>query len=426
MTAHTNGAGARLRPHKRLRILFLTPRFPWPLIGGDRIKSYHLLRHLARRQEVTLVAFNHGGPADDSQRAAMADIGVELYDVPLNPVAAGLRSVGSLFNGLPLEIAFYTQPEFTRIVDELCATRKFDLGVAFFMRTAEYLRKRPFKKLLIAEDCRLMYQSRSSEASESFKQRLVRQWEVRRLQRYEPAVADDFDCTSLVTNEDIAAMRRQNPNALYALLTNGVELDVFSPNFDMAVRAGLLFAGKLDVYANDQMARAIVRDILPAVRAAQPGTTLSIVGSRPRPAVQRLAGEGVEIHPNVPSFTPYLQSAAVFLHPHKGASGIQNKILQAMACGCPVVTSPTGIQGIAARHGGEVMIAHTEEDYARHVVTLLHEPKLAEQLARNARKVVEEHHSWAAIDAALDNIIAGIFPENTPKNSAIQDVREIL
>lgn len=418
MPAHTNGNGTHFyRQDKRLRILFLTPRFPWPLIGGDRIKSYHLLKHLARQHEVTLVAFNHGSAATNQQRDAIAGLGVELFDVPLNPLKAGLRSGSSLFNRLPLEIAFYTQPEFAAIVDELCASRRFDLGISFFMRTAEYIRHRPFKKLLIAEDCRVMYQSRSSEASESLQQRLVRRWEVRRLRRYEPNVVSDFDCTTLVTAEDIAAMRRQNSDADYALLTNGVELDTYT--FGTSERNGILFAGKLDVWANHQMACSIIRDILPKVQQEIPSTPLSIVGSCPRPALQRLEGNGVKIHANVPSFTPYLHAASVFLHPHKGASGIQNKVLQAMACGCPVVTTPTGIQGIAARHGEEVMIARSEEEFTHHVITLLRDPALAQRLARNARKVVERNHSWEAIDGALDGVLKSLFPEIIPKTEVI-------
>jgi glycosyltransferase involved in cell wall biosynthesis len=212
-------------------------------------------------------------------------------------------------------------------------------------------------------------------------------------------------------------MRRQNPDAGYALLTNGVELDTYT--FGTTERSGILFAGKLDVWANHQMACSIIRDILPAVRREIPGTPLSVVGSRPASALQRLEGNGVEIHPNVPSFTPYLHGAEVFLHPHKGASGIQNKVLQAMACGCPVVTTPTGIQGIDVRHGEEVMIARSQEEFTRHVITLLREPALAERLARNARLVVERNHSWEAIDTAFDGVLESLFPEMSLKTEAI-------
>lgn len=407
---HTRENGDGFRKNKRMRILFLTPRFPWPLIGGDRIKSYHLLKHLARRHEVTLVTFSHNSSsATEEQKEAIEKIGVEFHSIPLNPIIAGLRSVSSLFNDLPLEVAFYTQPKFTRKVDKLCAERNFDLGISFFMRTAEYIRNYSFKKILIAEDCRLMYQSRSSEASKNLQQRIIRQWETHRLRRYEPEVTKHFDCTTLVTREDIAAMRTQNSAARYALLTNGVELDVYVPNFNMESRTGILFVGKLDVWANEQMARLIIHEILPAIRAVRPDATLSIVGANPSASLRRIAGNGVEIHANVPSVKTYMQSAAVFLHPHKGASGIQNKALQAMACGCPVATTPTGVQGIAARHGEEVLIAKSSDELAEHALTLLNEPKYALRLARNARKVVEANHSWNAIDVALDKILAEIF-----------------
>ncbi|GAB1430637.1 glycosyltransferase family 4 protein [Ignavibacteria bacterium] len=406
---HTRENGNELRKNKRMSILFLTPRFPWPLIGGDRIKSYHLLKHLARNNEVTLVTFSHNSLVTEEQKKAVEQIGVEFHAIPLNPIIAGLRSASSLFNDLPLEVAFYTQPKFTRKVDELCAERNFDLGISFFMRTAEYIRNYSFKKILIAEDCRLMYQSRSSEASKNLQQRIIRQWETHRLRRYEPEVTKHFDCTTLVTREDIAAMRTQNPAAGYALLTNGVELDVYTPNFNMISRTGILFVGKLDVWANEQMARLIIHEILPYIRTIRPDVALSIVGANPSASLRRLAGNGVEIYANVPSVKTYMQSAAVFLHPHKGASGIQNKALQAMACGCPVVTTQTGVQGIAVRHGEEVLIAKSSEELAEHALTLLNKPEYALRLARNARIVIEKYHSWEAIDNAFDNILAELF-----------------
>ncbi len=397
--------------HRRLKILFIAPRFPWPLVGGDRIKSYHILKYLAQNHHVVLATFCWKGVVDEEQSAAIKNLGIELYTAPIYPLRAGIRSSRSFFNGLPLEIAFYTQPQLSQIVDKLCEANQFDLGISFFMRTAEYMRHRSFKKLLIAEDCRLMYQSRSSEASESLKQRLVRKWEVRQLSVYEPEIVNDFDCTTLVTHEDIQAMHSQNPRANYALLTNGVELETYAPNFNMRSRKGILFGGKLDVWANEQMAHSLVVDILPAIRNCLPDASLRIVGANPSQRMQKLAGDYVKIYANVHSFIPFLQSAAVFIHPHRGASGIQNKILQAMSCGCPIVTTPTGIQGIAAQHGKDVMIAQSKDEIIRHAITLLSNPAFAQELAQNARKIVEKNHSWVTIDYSLNNILTELFPE---------------
>lgn len=406
--AHTNGVYHHRKP---LNILFLTPRFPFPLYGGDRIKSYHLLKHLARKHNVTLVTFNHRRLPSPEQLSAIRELGIELHTIVLNPVRAGIRCVKSILGGNPLEIAFYNQPEFTSVVDQLCRERQFDLGISFFMRTAEYIKYKTFPKILIAEDCRTMYQSRSYEASDNLKQKIVRWWEVKKLHEYEPEITRYFDITTLVTKDDIEGMRKQNSRAEYRLLTNGVELDVFSPNYDQKSRSGLLFSGKLDVWANEMMVKKIAQELLPEIHKQMPSVQFSIVGTSPSSLVMNLQNDKVKVFANVPRMQDYMQSAAIFLHPHQGGSGIQNKILQAMSCGCPVVTTPTGIQGIPVEHGRDVLIGKTDEEIIAHVVHLLNNPDERERLARNAREIVELYHSWESIYKSFDSIMDELFVE---------------
>jgi polysaccharide biosynthesis protein PslH len=391
-------------------ILFLTPRFPWPLIGGDRIKSYNMIKHLARNHRVILVTFHHGSLPSVEQRRAIESLGVELHAVALHPLRAGLACFRTFWTGLPLEIAFYTRPDFKRIVDELIATEQIDVAVSFFMRTAEYIRsKRGLMKILVAEDCRLEYQTRSLHACRTVLQKLVRWWETKKLAAYEPAVAMDFDTTTFVTKEDIDAMRRQQPRGVYALLTNGVDLDRFSFDDRCSHRSGLLFTGKLDVQANHLMASGILHTILPRIRQQMPEVTLSFVGANPRKSLQASAKDGAYVVSNVPDIVPYLHGAAVFLHPHEGGSGIQNKVLEAMAAGCPVVTTPSGLQGIEAVHGVHAMIGTSHEELAEHTVQLLRNPELRMMLARNARVLMEETHSWEHVHAQIDGVL-GLRP----------------
>lgn len=387
------------------RILFCTPRFPYPLIGGDRIKSYHMLLHLARHHEVHLVTFAKGDQAAPENVQAIERLGVTVHPVPFHPLRAGLKSIETLYTDRPLEIAFYTQPEFQARVDELTRQMKFDVGIAFFMRTAEYLRKKSFRKILVAEDCRELYQLRSYESSNNMLQQLIRWWEVRKLRRYEPDVVRHFDTTTFVTNTDIEAMRKGNPSAEYRLLTNGVDLDEFAFLPEQDKRDGVLFFGKLDVWANSMMVTRIAEKIRPLIQRGVPRTQFRIVGARPGELEQRFAAADFSFFADVPDIREYVNSSAVFLHPHRGASGIQNKVLQAMSMGCPVVTTPTGVQGIEAVHGEHALIGESDAELAQHCVALLEDPALRERLARNARTMIARTHSWDLVYEQLDEIL---------------------
>jgi glycosyltransferase involved in cell wall biosynthesis len=393
---------------QRLKILFLSPRFPYPTHGGDRIKSYHLLKHLARNHDVHFVSFPIKHPGEENIRH-LESLGIDTHVIVLKPLKAAITTALRLFKNLPLEIAFFTQPEGKKLIDELCEKENFDLGMAFFMRTAEYLKDKPFKKILIAEDCRTMYQSRSFEASGTWKQKLVRWWEVLKLKKYEPEIVNFFDITTLVTQHDIDAMRELNANVKYGLITNGTNIHHFKADFSQEKRRGLLFFGKLDVYSNEMMVLKIAKEIFPEVKKEIPDIEVNFAGADTPDSLLKLASPSIRFHTNVPDMQKFLHEAAVFVHPHKGASGIQNKVLEAMATGCAVVTTPTGIQGIAAIHNEHALIAKSDEEMTQFIIRLLKNPDERVRLAKNARALVEKNHSWEAVDMALDETIAQVL-----------------
>jgi glycosyltransferase involved in cell wall biosynthesis len=204
-------------------------------------------------------------------------------------------------------------------------------------------------------------------------------------------------------------MKHNNGSVRYRLLTNGTDISYFSPPENSSGRKGILFSGKLDVWANVLMAENIVKNILPAIIKEIPGARLDIVGANPPKAILNLESDSVRIYANVPSVVPYLQNAELFLHPHTGGSGIQNKLLEAMACACPVVTTPTGIQGIPATNGKDVLIGANNSELASHALSLLRDKKLAANFGANARETIVSTHSWESVFETLDDIIYEII-----------------
>lgn len=424
MVSKHQAPGAHIRP--RLRILFCAVRFPFPLIGGDRVKPYHLLRHLASYHDVTLLTFHHGSEAPPEKVQAMEELGVDVVSIPLHPLRSGLRCLTNAVNDLPLEIQFYQDPAYAQKLRHLLAEKNFDIAMGFFMRAGEYLRSIPIPKILIAEDCRTLYMQRSHDTTHhtSVHQKLIRKWELKKLVQYEPKLVKAFDFTTFVTEEDISAMRSMQSDVRYRLLTNGVESDPASEYVNQSDRRDLVFAGKLDVWANTMMVHEIVRDIFPRISDVVPGVKLHIVGGYPPKSIQRLRSENIHIHSNVSDVRKYLRSAAVFLHPHKGGSGIQNKALEAMASGCAVVTTKTGVHGIPAVHGRDVMIGTSAEEIAFYATQLLKDVPFRTALAEKAQRLVSEKFSWETIFGQIDGILDEIFPPKPLRTNAfVDDVR---
>lgn len=411
-----------IRP--RLRILFLHTRFPFPLIGGDRIKAYYLLKHLATYHDVTLLTFHHRGEAPPEKIQALEEIGIHVHSIPLSPIKAGLGCITNALGELPIEIQFYNNDEYRNALNSIMSEKKFDVAMGFFMRAGEYLRDIPIKKILIAEDSRVLYEHRSLMATKWSvpHQKFIRWWELKKLLKYEPQMMNDFDITTFVTNEDINAAKALNPNVQYRLLTNGVVADPLAQYVPATDRKDIIFTGKLDVWANMMMVNTIAKQILPKIHERLPNVKFHIVGGYPPKSILALQNDKIIVHGNVPDVRKFMRNAAVFVHPHSAASGIQNKVLEAMATGCAIVTTTTGIQGIPAWHGKEVMIAHNQDEMVNYAVMLLENPSLRGEIAERAMKMVTEKFSWEVINSQIDGILDEMFqPKNVNSQGYSQD-----
>ena len=392
-------------------ILFLTARFPYPLVGGDRIKSFHLLRHLSKHHNVTLISCIHGEPPSKERLKPITDLGIKVHTVTVTAMKNGLRSLKTLWTDQPLEIAFYDVPEFHALVQNELKNKHYDLAIAFFMRTAEYVKHIDIPKILIAEDCRVLYQSRSAASTSNILQRLIRRWEVMKLKRYEPKTVQSFDCVTCVTETDIEAMHASMPDATYALLTNGIDLEAMpaSSEDQLRSRKGIVFVGLLHVLANAMMAITIAKEYFPKLKKLFPDLELKIVGSSPGKTIRDLNSKDIHVHGDVEHIEEYFYRSALFLHPHKGASGIQNKALQALAMGCALITTKSGSQGIPLTHGEHAFIAQSADEMIVYATQLLDDPELRIRMAMNGRLLIEQHFSWDAIFSQLDAILLDVL-----------------
>jgi glycosyltransferase involved in cell wall biosynthesis len=221
---------------------------------------------------------------------------------------------------------------------------------------------------------------------------------------YERFMFAPYRRTVVVSEADRDELRALNPALNVTVIPNGVDLRQFTPdNREAREPYTLLFTGNYEYAPNVDAALRLGREVLPAVRAHLPAARLWLVGNAPPPELLALADEAITVTGRVPDVRPYLARAAVFVSALRFGAGIKNKVLEAMAMGCPVVATPLSVDGIAARDGHEAVIAPLE-GIAPAVVRLLGDAPLRETLAVNGRALIEARYSWGRVAAMYETL----------------------
>ncbi len=407
----TEGDASAVLP--RRRILFLLYRFPFPLIGGDRVKPYHLLRHFAKIADVDLITLDESSDITPERLAHVQQFAnVEI--VPFDKRKAKFRILKGLAGSRPIEHNYYYSAEMQHAVNRAATSKEYDLIVCFFLRTAEYVKElKGFAKLLIAEDARVIMQERATQKFKLSPEYLIRKIDAKRLKSYEPSMSQHFDHVTFVAEEDRARIFAANPRLSTSVVSNGVDLEKFKFNGGARNRT-ILFAGHLGIYHNKLMAERLVGQIFPLIQTKLPDVTLKIVGKDPSNKLRTLitSMKGVELFADVPDVAPYLQNEGIFLHPQTVGSGIQNKLLEAMACGIPVITTPVGAGGIGGLvNGVHAIVDETDHQLADRAIELLKNDVWARDLQHHARLLIEERYTWQAIYHSLDQAIEVCVPD---------------
>jgi sugar transferase (PEP-CTERM/EpsH1 system associated) len=390
------------------RLLFLPHRLPYPPNKGDKVRSFHLLQHLAERHEVHVGTFVDD-PDDEVHLPALRKMVAGLHVERLHPRRARVASLAGLLTGRALSLHYYRSAGLSRWVEATLAQQKFDAAVAFSSVMVQYVQHHRELPLLVD----LVDVDSAKWADYAPQNRWPLSWlyalEGRRLLAYERAVTAGACCTFLATQKETELFSRLAPETAGRVLSmnNGVDAHYFAPDAArltpfLADETPLVFTGAMDYWPNVDAVSWFVQDVLPLLRAARPRLRLHIVGRSPTPAVRALAGDAVSVSGTVPDVRPYLQHAAVVVAPLRLARGIQNKILEAMAMARPVVAAATCVEALHALAGSEILPAVEAQDYACAIDSLLGSPERAAAVGLAGRRRVLESYSWRAHLALID------------------------
>lgn len=389
-------------------ILFLAHRIPYPPDKGDKIRSWRLVEHLARRFRVHLAAFVDD-PADFAHEAFLNGVCESVFLAPLHPRAARVKSAAGLLTGEPLSFAYYRDAAMVRHVEEVRA-RDLAAEFAFSSSMAPYIAAARGTRPRFIDLCDADSEKWRQYAGESSgPMRLVYAREARRLAAAEATMINWADAAFAASPAE-AALLSAMPGVTQRVTVcgNGVDCDYFSPQA-LAAPAGaaeIVFTGAMDYAANVDAVVWFARDAWPAVRDKAHGARFAIVGANPSKAVRALASlPGVAVTGKVDDVRPWLQQARVAVAPLRIARGVQNKVLEAMAMAKPVVATAAANAGVGARPDTEIIIADEAPSFADAVAGLLTDRARAAGIGSAARARIVADFRWparlAAIDAAL-------------------------
>lgn len=389
-----------------MKILCLTPRLPYPPDRGDRLRAFNVIRRLADEHELHLLSFI-AFDAEQERLEALTPFCRSLHVVPLSQRRSAATVALNLWRPLPMQALYYRSAAMQRLVNETLRRQRFDAAYVHLFRMAPYLVRHDGLYRVVDLTDVISSEMARSVAYRGALSRLIYTLEWPRIRRYEQKVARDFEELWLVSQQDQQLLADQCPAANIRVVPNGVDLAAFHPTGQPAEPAGLLFTGHMRVFHNVDAATFLAREILPRVRREVPDCTLTLAGADPGPEVQALGAlPGVAVAGYVPDLNAALNRATVFVAPLRFAAGVQNKALEAMAAGRPVIATTVVARGLGAEPGRDLLVADDAAGMASQIVALLRNDARRERLGQAGREFVRQRFSWDAAAARMRQIEA--------------------
>ncbi len=442
-----------------MNILFLSHRIPYPPIKGDKIRSFNEIKYLSKKNNLYL-----GFLIDDKGDLIYLD---ELrkyclsldYDV-ITPHFQKLITLPSIIAHKPLSVQYFYSKNLQEAIDKRLTKSHIDVIICFSSSMAEYVFRSKFNNvptLNVKNELRRPKQLKSTDGIirqkgfndfrriklimdfvdidsdkwlqyskyAGFPHSLIYRLEGHRLAKYERKVALSFDHSVFVSNNEIELFRKQNPHIEnVTAIPNGIDFEYFNPDLDYneSARMGngdinhrvsatnqnpiIIFTGAMDYFANIDGVKWFANEVLPLVKGRIRDVIFYVVGSKPTKEVRTLGKkDGIVVTGFVSDIRKYLAKATVFVAPLRIARGIQNKILEAMAMGIPVVATPQASEGIQGRAGKDLLVEQKAEDFANRVVKLIKDTSLREYFRNNAKSLLEDKYSWRKNLKILENLI---------------------
>jgi sugar transferase (PEP-CTERM/EpsH1 system associated) len=393
-------------------LLFLAHRIPYPPIKGDKVRSFHLLKYLSTRYRVHLGTFVDD-PSDLEHVARLPEYCASSKVVELRPSMARIRSLSALWSGEPMTLRYYHDPDLAEWVQTIVREQQIRKAVVFSSAMAQYVSGNRGLRVVVdfvdvdSAKWRQYAQSRPWPLSKVFSR------EGARLLAFERAIARTADASVFVTPAEAELFRSLAPECIFRVhhAQNGVDSEIFSSQLELTNpyapgEEAIVFTGAMDYWPNIDAVCWFVQEALPAIVAERPNARFYIVGMQPSPGVMALARAGqIVVTGRVPDVRPYLKHASVVVAPLRVARGIQNKVLEAMAMGRPVVATGAAVAALSAVPSVDVEVADGAAEFACKTLDLMGTEKGRKMGAAGRLRVLADY-DWMTNLAPFDDLLA--------------------
>jgi sugar transferase (PEP-CTERM/EpsH1 system associated) len=389
-----------------MKVLWLNAGLLLPLDKGGKLRTWHVMRHLAARHDITYLSFEDASQTAED-RDGMRHVCSRLETVPRTDAAKGTwrfyaDAARYVVDPVPYAVAKYRSDAYRARIADLLATERFDAVICDFLPPVVNLPDRlPCPSIVFTHNVEAeIWRRHAEQAANPFaRHMLTQQW--RRMLRFEGAALARFDLTLAVSDADRRTFERLYPGSLNApvhVVQTGVDTSFFAPAGKPPRHTHMVFTGSMDWLPNEDGMVYFCREILPRIRQSEPDATLSIIGRAPTPAVKKLAEiPGVEVTGRVDDVRPHVAKGAVYIVPLRIGGGTRLKIFEAMSMGKAVVSTTVGAEGLPVTSGRDIEIADEPARFAHSVVHLMRDLASRRAIESAARQLVLERYDWSAV-----------------------------
>ena len=385
-----------------MKIFVLLPRIPWPLEKGDKLRAFNQIKQLAKNNEVVLCALNTDKKVrkEDAFKALQPHC-ISVTFIDISKLSILINIIKAFFKGLPLQCGYFYNAKAHKKIRNIIKKHKPDMLFGQLLRVAEYIRHENTSKTIDYQDVFSMGMKRRCDIA-PFYMKPFFNMEYRRLKRYEHDIFDDFDVKTIISLPDREHIDHPKKDEIL-IVPNGVDHEYYTPR-ECEKKYDIVFTGNMSYAPNVNAVEYLANYILPLVWKKLPDAKMYIAGATPDPRVKKVASDRIIISGWLDDMRDAYAQSKIFIAPMRIGTGLQNKLLEAMAMRLPCITTSLANNSLlASEEKNEILVSDNEQELAEHIITLLTNKDKADEIAQNGYDFVHRVYDWGLATKIMED-----------------------